>query len=190
MSPILLKRPTAAAWEPIVNRAWQLGVVNAIQLIDRPGLESPTPPDSFLQGAQSGSSEIAWTLHAKHTLFGAALLWDIRWRSRQATCGLIIPGLAILADPNDQLIPQQQLSAIEVVHHSLHNLARTAFEHLNLHRLTLFVDPASPYMEVFNDVGFVFEGTLSHHRFEGGVFRDTQVFGILSRDLQPPPLHL
>ncbi|MEO1272064.1 MAG: GNAT family protein [Myxococcota bacterium] len=190
MSPILLKRPTAAAWEPIVNRAWQLGVVNAIQLIDRPGFESPTAPDTFLQGAQSGTHEISWTLHAQHTLFGAALLWDIRWRSRQATCGILIPGLANVVNPTDQLIPHQQLSAIEVVHHSLHSLARTAFEQLNLHRLTLYTDPYSPYIDVFGDVGFVHEGTLAQHRFEGGVFRDTQVFGILGRDLQPPPLFL
>ena len=30
MSVITLRRPTAAAWEPIVNRAWQLGVSSAL----------------------------------------------------------------------------------------------------------------------------------------------------------------
>ncbi len=67
---------------------------------------------------------------------------------------------------------------------ALRAAAQWAFDHLNLHRLELSVDPENaPARRIYEKVGFALEGTRRGHHFQRGAYYDELIMGLLREDL-------
>ena len=66
---------------------------------------------------------------------------------------------------------------------AIRTVARWAFDHLNLHRLELSVDPENaPARRIYEKCGFVAEGTRRSRHFEDGAYHDELIMGLLRED--------
>lgn len=70
-------------------------------------------------------------------------------------------------------------------------LCNYGFNHLGLERIYLYTMPDNHIARhVYEKNGFVFEGTLRHHVFHAGTFKDRYVHGILREDWKKQPWHI
>jgi RimJ/RimL family protein N-acetyltransferase len=68
---------------------------------------------------------------------------------------------------------------------ALRTVVRWAFEHLNLHRIELNVDPENAAaLRIYERAGFVVEGRRRKHHFERGAYHDELTMGILREEFQ------
>ena len=71
---------------------------------------------------------------------------------------------------------------------AVHTICRFGFEHVNLHRINLFVNADNAQaIRAYEKVGFVHEGSLRENAFVQGRRVDLLVMGLLAGDLRDEP---
>jgi hypothetical protein len=138
--------------------------------------------DAGLSAHALTSERRVWEIRAGDDRLGHALLTNINWARRSARCTVVLPGLADLDNPSENLLEAAALGGLAAVNAVLAGISKLAFEEMNLHRIEIQLASTSPLVKLMEPSGFELEGTLRRHVFEQGRYVDVVVYSKLATD--------